>query len=127
MSTTSAHGAVRSKQSLFSFFEPHLTNSTPNEESNHPEEPHDPLPSPQGHLLTHEGEPDIVSPSATFPHFLSDDEEDDDGLDADPPVRLSPSEEDDGDFGDEEQVDVAVDAYSWKINHANGHHRLRSK
>lgn len=127
MSTASAHGAVRSKQSLATFFEPYIPSSVPNEELNDPEEPRDPLPSPQEYLLTHEGEPDIGSPSAASPNFLSDDEDDDDGLDADTPVRLSPSEEEDGDFGDEEQVDVAVDAYSWKINHSNGHHRLRSK
>ena len=59
--------------------------------------------------------------------FSSDDEGDDGGLGADHSLPSSRFEvDDDGGFGDEEEeVDVAVDAYSWKIDHSNGHHRLR--
>lgn len=48
-------------------------------------------------------------------------EDDDDGLYTD---TLPPSL-DDGSFGDDEEVDVAVDAQSWKIDHSKGQHKLR--
>jgi hypothetical protein len=44
-------------------------------------------------------------------------------IEADWSEHPSPTSEDV--FGNEEDVDVAVDAYTWKIDHSSGHHRLR--
>ena len=30
-----------------------------------------------------------------------------------------------GSFGDDEQVDVACESYSWKIDHSKGEHKLK--
>jgi hypothetical protein len=57
-----------------------------------------------------------------MPHTAPDEEDEEDIQNEDGSVVS-----DDGDcgFGNEDEVDVAVDAYAWKINHAHGHHRLR--
>jgi hypothetical protein len=56
-------------------------------------------------------------------HKTSDDE---DGLDD--PVGLQHLEDDcsEGSFSDGEQVVVASDQYSWKIDHASGDHKFNS-
>ena len=76
--------------------------------------------------LDHDDDVDVRPRPEALLSFSSDDE-DDDGLGADHSLPSSRFEvDDDGGFGDEEEeVDVAVDAYSWKIDHSNGHHRLR--
>ena len=54
-----------------------------------------------------------------------------DNFDNDPLADFSPAhlsdEVDDGSFGDNEQVNVAADSYTWKIDHSKGHHKLRGE
>lgn len=56
---------------------------------------------------------------------LDDGSGDDDGLYGDvSPGRLG-DDCSEGSFGDEEQVVVAADQYSWKIDHAKGDHKFK--
>jgi hypothetical protein len=66
-------------------------------------------------------EPLVEQHSDGSTHGTSDDE---DGLDD--PVALQHLEDDcsEGSFGDGEQVVVASDQYSWKIDHASGDHKF---
>jgi hypothetical protein len=58
-------------------------------------------------------------------HEENDDNNDDndDGLHAEELLSLL----DDGSFGDDEEVDVAADLHTWKINHNKGQHKLRGE
>lgn len=53
---------------------------------------------------------------------ISDDE---DGLDDTIAPQHQVDHEDEGSFGDVEQVVVAADQYSWKIDHARGDHKMK--
>lgn len=57
----------------------------------------------------------------------SDDDasEDDDGLYGDASPGETRDDGSEGSFGDDEQVVVAADQYSWKIEHSRGDHKLR--
>lgn len=37
----------------------------------------------------------------------------------------TPPESEDGNFGDDELVEVAADSYTWKVDHSKGDHKLR--
>ncbi len=104
------------------FFTPHLPDFAPDAQPEDPLSPLDSIPSPSEPQPAHRGE--ASTPSSHDLDLIlasSDSNEEDDEADLpDPPSPIS----EDG-FGNEEDVDVAVDAYNWKIDHSSGHHRLR--
>lgn len=51
--------------------------------------------------------------------------DDEDGLDDADAVHYLEDDDHEGSFGDSEQVAVASDQYSWKINHARGDHKFK--
>lgn len=51
--------------------------------------------------------------------------DDEDGLDDADAVHHLEDDDYQGSFGDSEQVAVASDQYSWKINHARGDHKFK--
>ena len=128
-----------SKRSLASFFAPDI-NASPSpppveDDRGEPlETTADSVPLAEDVDL-HGDDTELPVRTPTFAHFSSHDEdefdpdedEDDDGLIADDSTPFQPGEDDEGSLGDEEEVDVAADAYSWKIDHSNGHHRLRGE
>lgn len=53
--------------------------------------------------------------------------DDEDGLYHEEPFGGAEQEFEDGSFGDEEEVVVASDSYSWRIDHSKGEHKLNGK
>lgn len=51
--------------------------------------------------------------------------DDEDGLDNAVAAHYLEDDDHEGSFGDSEQVAVASDQYSWKINHAGGDHKFK--
>ena len=104
------------------FFTPHLPDSTADTQPEDPLSPLDSISSVSEKRLDHHNE---VNTQGGHDFDLSFDSSgsDRDDDEADLPEPPSPTSEDG--FGNEEDVDVAVDAYTWKIDHSSGHHRLR--
>ena len=131
MPSSTAHHDAEHVRPMEPFFGPDWSRSPVDGDS-------EDLPSPADHLSPrpersldrrHGADHHRRRPSGASWASCGADEEDDiddvDDVEADPPNPPSPSSEDG--LGDDEPVDVAVDAYSWKIDHSQGHHRLRGE
>lgn len=102
------------------FFTPHLPDSALDAQPDDPLSPLDSISLPSEQQLARRDEADTPDRhDLDFALSVSDGEDDEVDV-SEPP---SPTSEDG--FGNEEDVDVAVDAYTWKIDHSSGHHRLR--
>lgn len=66
--------------------------------------------------------PRIERELPTYENDVEDSENDDLGLNSE--VTNSYDKQDDGEFGDDEQVDIASDSYKWKIDHTEGEYRF---
>jgi hypothetical protein len=56
------------------------------------------------------------------------DDNHDDGISEDDSITSTSAQiSDDGGYGDEEEVDVAADSYTWKIDHSKGDHKLHGE
>lgn len=103
-------------------FLPQLPNSAPDAQPKDPPSPlssisslSEPRPVPRQEAEIPNG------PALDLDLASSDSDGDEDEVEL--PEPASPTSEDG--FGNEEDVDIAVDAYTWKIDHSSGHHRLR--
>jgi hypothetical protein len=56
------------------------------------------------------------------------DDNHDDSISEDDSITSTPAQiSDDGGYGDEEEVDVAADSYTWRIDHSKGDHKLHGE
>ena len=91
-------------------------------------------PAGNGGLVSPAGNGNLVSsalvPSEPYNGEDLGEESDEDGTYQRPAGEIVPGGEDDaenGSFGDEEQVVVASDLYSWKVDHSKGEHKLKGE
>jgi hypothetical protein len=104
------------------FFTPHVPDSAPDAQPEDPLSPLDSISSLSEQQPARRNEADTQdSHDLDLSSVSSDSDGEEDEVDS--PEPASPTSEDG--FGNEEDVDVAVDAYNWKIDHSSGHHRLR--
>jgi hypothetical protein len=120
----SSHTSTHNEASLPAerFSTPHLPNSAADAQPEDPLSPLDSISSLSEKQLNRHNQVNTQGGHHSDLNFASSgSDEDDDEVDV--PEPPSPTSEDG--FGNEEDVDVAVDAYTWKIDHSSGHHRLR--
>jgi hypothetical protein len=122
----SSHTSTHNEASLPAerFSTPHLPDSTVDAQPEDPLSPLDSISSLSEKQRDHHNEVDTQAGHDFDLRFDSPGSDEDDD-EADLPEPPSPTSEDG--FGNEEDVDVAVDAYTWKIDHSSGHHRLRGQ
>lgn len=121
-SNTTVH--ERALTPLSSLFLPTSPNSGADDSSDDAPSPRDSASLPAEKQLDHRQEADTQgSPEYDLNFASSGSDGEDHDIEADWSEPQSPTSEDG--FGNKEVVDVAADAYTWKIDHSSGHHRLR--